>query len=113
MHYPSYRRGKDKNSKGFYRTNMQDREDVIKQIGENFFMSDVYSDYWDYPPPDCFLTIFNSFLELYGMSKEKITFQDIVCYQQSKMIKFNQFEIELIKLMQCWASDEIEKLREE
>lgn len=113
MHYPTHRKGSDKDSRGFYRTNMQDREDVIRQIGDAFYKSDAYSAYWDCPPPECFLMIFNSFLELYNMSIDKITFHDIVCYQQVKMIKFTQFEIDLIKLMQCWANDEIETLRKE
>lgn len=93
---------------------MDDREDLIAQIGRNEFECNSSYDYLkDIPIPPCFLWVFNVFLEIYGMSIDAITWKDIQSYCEMRKIQLSQYEIDVIIKIKRWANEEIAKLKED
>lgn len=64
-------------------------------------------------PPRCYVYIFNMFLEIYNLSKDGMTWQDIQAYIFCRDIRLSQSEIDLILLCSSWANEQIQKLRDE
>lgn len=96
-----------------FRANYQDRDEAIESLGEEAFYSIEGNErFRDIPPPECFKWIYGVFIELRDMSGEVITFQDIDCWQRVRKCVLSQYEIGLVRQMQNWAGDEIQKLRE-
>lgn len=111
MRYPYFVKVNDKYIK---RTNLQDRQEAIRDIGEKDFFSDKrYEHLWDLQVPLCYLYIFNVFIDLYSACVEKITYRDIESYCNVRHCTLKQVEIEMLYKMNSWANDEINKLQEE
>lgn len=64
-------------------------------------------------PPVCFFYIFTCFQELYNMSSERITYQDIDSYCRVNRLVFSHYELQLIKKMISWAENEKRQLEKE
>ena len=95
------------------RSNFDDRKDLIKDLGEEEFLSnDAYKHLRDIPPPKCFNYIYNVFIELYNGSKEMITFTDIDCWCRVRKTNLSQYEVDLIRRMSVWADSAISELKE-
>lgn len=97
------------------RTNLDDRNDVIRTIGREEFYSneEAYGEYWDVTPPSCFLWIFGVFRELYVSCGDRIGFQDICAWEHAYGIRLTTYELDLLQAMGSWAADEIAELRED
>jgi hypothetical protein len=77
-----------------------------------FLCNHAYDNLHEIDPPTCFMFLFREFTELYNGSRDgNITYQDIESYCCVKSTEFTQYDIELIKRMNYWASDEIDKLK--
>lgn len=121
LNYPTSRKTGN-GEKTVHRSNIDDRNDIIKDIGEKeFYSNENYRELWDYPCPFCFLYIFRIFLEVYngctvvgGFSSFKhITWQDIESYCRIRKIELTQLEVDYLLKIKSWASDEIYKLEQE
>lgn len=121
LNYPTSRKT-DEKGKTIQRSNLDDRNELIKGIGEEeFYRNANYKQFWDYPCPFCFLFIFKVFLELYngctvvgGFSAFKhITWQDIESYCKIRKLELTQLEIDYLLKIKGWASDEIYNLEKE
>ena len=113
LRYPTYRKG-DGKEKGCMRSNMEDREDVIRTVGADTFFSDkeTFGAYWDIPVPVEYLYVYSVFMELYRTCNERISFQDIRAWQDVRGVRLTQYEVSLIISMNGWASEEIAELRD-
>ena len=63
--------------------------------------------------PFCFLFIFNTFLEIYNMCHETMTWTDIRSYAIMRKVDFSQTEIDYILKCNNWANSQIKKMRDE
>lgn len=117
MHYPTSRKIDDK--KTIRRANIEDRKDLIKDLGrKEFYSNPMYKDLWDYPCPPCFLFIFSTFLELYshcttigGFAVQKnITWQDIESFCHVRKIELSLIEVDYLFKIAHIADDEIAEL---
>ena len=96
------------------RTNLEDRQDAIRQCGEDVCYENKANEYlFDISPPDCFVYLFSVFVELYSGSTEKITHQDIESYCNIRRCTLSQYELDIIWKMNYWANSEIAKMQEE
>lgn len=95
------------------RSNYDDREALIKDLGqEEFLTNEAYRHLRDIPPPVCFSYIYNVFIELYNGSKEMITFVDIDSWCRLRKTQLSQYELDLIRKMSTWADSAISELKE-
>ncbi|MBR6079926.1 MAG: hypothetical protein IKP60_07205 [Treponema sp.] len=94
------------------RSNLDDREDTARMIGEEeFFTNEEYSGYWDIAPPDEFAWIFFVFMEIYRTCDERMSFSDIEAWQNVRATRLSQYEVGLLLDMAGWAADEVSELR--
>lgn len=94
------------------RSNDEDRQALIKDLGEEEFLTnEAYKHLRDVPPPVCFSYIYNTFIELYNGSKEMITYVDIDCWCRLRKTVLSQYEIDLIRRMSIWADTAISELK--
>jgi hypothetical protein len=79
---------------------------------KEFYENESFSILHDIEPPICFQFAFTVFRELYNGCREgNITYQDMESYCRMKHIELTQYEIELVKRMNYWANDEVDKLK--
>lgn len=93
---------------------MQDREEIIEQVGEyEFFHNENYSELWDIDIPTCFIFEFNTYLEIYKMSGDSVTWCDIEAYCNVRRLCLSQREIDVIISINRMAVSEIARLKED
>ena len=94
------------------RSNLEDRDELVKDLGEEELLTnEAYSGYRDIPPPVCFSYIYGVFIELYNGSKEMITWRDIDSWQRVRKADLSQYEVDLLRRMSAWADSEIAELK--
>lgn len=109
---PTYRKAGDK--KRVWRSNLEDREELIGVIGmEEFEANSRYDKYRDVDVPPCFAWLFGAFVELWNAGGEHVTWSEIAAYESVRDVAFAQSEVDLILKMKLWAEGEIAKLRED
>lgn len=72
-----------------------------------------YEEYYDPKVPFCFMWMYNSFIELYNMAGESITWTEIESYANIRSIKFTQIEVDYIFKMNQWANGMISEMKEQ
>lgn len=83
-------------------------------MGADYFNTNHdFDDLRDPIVPSCFIFVFNSFTEIYTMSRECITWTDIESYAIMRKVDFTQYEIDLIVKCNNWASEQISRMRKE
>lgn len=109
-----------KNADGKYisRTNAEDRQAIVKDLGKECFEEVLAEcpnlEYLKDPDiPFCFLFIFNSFLEIFNHCHEILTWTDIQSYAIMRKIDFSQTEIDYILKCNNWANIQIKKMRDD
>ena len=81
-------------------------------MGEDYFNSQRdFDDLREPIVPPCFLFIFSSFIEIYNLCAEGITWKDIESYAILHKIDFTQFEISLLVKCSNWANEKISEMR--
>ena len=111
LHYPTTRKVDDRT---VTRTNADDRDELIEQIGKECFEESKEFDYLRDPNiPFCFMFVFTAFLEIYNCSGEAITWTDIYSYGIIRHIQFRQREIDYILKCNNWANEQMKKMRDE
>lgn len=77
---------------------------MIKAMGmEEFYSYPENEVYKDKEIPFPFLFVFQTFMEIYQMSKDAVTWTDIDCYCRVRNIKLSQTEIDYIILINRWV----------
>lgn len=100
--------------KRVFRTNAEDRDDMIRSMGSDCFWSGSMSERFREPDvPPCFLFVFNAFLEIFNHSGKNVTWLDISSYASVRKITFRQIEIDYILKLCGWAYLKIRQMDSE
>ncbi len=82
-------------------------------MGEKAFEAhSKYEELKDIDIPDCFLWVFDVFLDLHYCSHDFISYPDISAWEQVYNERLSIFHVHLIRKMSSWAADENRKARE-
>jgi len=103
-------RTKKEGDKIVHYTHYEQRQHIINAHGyEKWERSGRAEEFGDIPPPLCFTDLFSSFLDLYYLCPNGVTYQDIAAYCSTTQNKFSVYEVSLIRKMCSWAAGEVNK----
>ena len=118
LHYPTYRKTED--GKGVMRSNYEDRQDIIKSIGEvEFYKNASFNYLHDVEIPPCFLWHFNLYLDLRScasvssMGDTILTWSDIKSYFDLKQIYISQFDLSYLLMIKRIAETQMAEMRKD
>lgn len=109
---PTYRKTDDK--KGVMRTNLQDREDAIKLLGEEeFYAIKENEQYKDVDIPPIYATLFNDYIDINNMTGESgVTWTEVDSYSRLTQKTFSLHDIEILVKINVWANSEKNKMQD-
>lgn len=91
-------------------THNDNRQHIIDAIGyEKWERTGQAEEFGDIPPPLCFADLFASFLDLYYLCPDGVTYQDITSYCSASKNYLSVYEVSLIRKMCSWAASETNK----
>ena len=109
LHYPTKRQAGE--NKSVYKTNAEDRKEIIERLGrEEFYRCGYYKELYDPEVPPFFAFLYNIFIELY---REDMSWQEVESYCRLRDIQLRQYEIDTLIKMQHWAYEQIKAMNKE
>jgi len=86
----------------------EDRQNIVSKIGYDTWKkrTGLEKEYGDIPPPLCFSDLFNTFIDIFYLCPNGITYQDITAYCASTQNTLSIYEVGLIRKMASWAASE-------
>lgn len=80
---------------------------------EEFELHSRYEALRDIPVPECFVWIFDVFIDLHYCSHDFVSYPDIDAWERVYRTKLTVYEVRLIRRMSVWAADEERKAMED